>query len=61
VDGPIESAKTVERLKDQGIPREASVDQGQISEAVAFLALQGGRAMTYELAVTASGRPPMIF
>jgi NAD(P)-dependent dehydrogenase (short-subunit alcohol dehydrogenase family) len=60
VDGPIESAKTVERLKNEGIPREAATDQDEIAAAVAYLATADDRAMTYELAVTASGRPPMI-
>jgi NAD(P)-dependent dehydrogenase (short-subunit alcohol dehydrogenase family) len=60
IDGPIDSAKNAQRLKDEGIPPEAAVDQSQIADAVVYLASQGSRAVSYELAVTASGRPPTI-
>jgi NAD(P)-dependent dehydrogenase (short-subunit alcohol dehydrogenase family) len=61
VDAPIESAKTVQRLRDEGIPPDASADQSEIAEAVAYLAAQPARALSYELGVTASGRPPFLF
>ncbi|HEY2601591.1 MAG TPA: SDR family oxidoreductase [Thermoleophilaceae bacterium] len=60
IDGPIASAKNEQRLKDEGVPPEATVAQPQIADAVAYLAGQGPRALTYELVVTAAGRPPTI-
>jgi NAD(P)-dependent dehydrogenase (short-subunit alcohol dehydrogenase family) len=60
IDGPIESAKSRQRLKDEGIPPEASVDQAEIARAVAYLAGQNPRGVSYEIGVTASGRPPLI-
>ncbi|MEN3279062.1 MAG: hypothetical protein V7607_202 [Solirubrobacteraceae bacterium] len=60
VDAPIESAKTAQRLADEGIPAEATADQAAIAGAVAYLAGQPERAMSHELAVTASGAPPLL-
>ena len=60
IDGPIESAKNLQRLNDEGVPLEARVDQAEIARAVAYLAGQHPRGVSYELGITASGRPPII-
>lgn len=57
VDGPIESPKTVERMRAAGIRGDASLDQAAIADCVAQLAAQGPRGLSYELAITAAGRP----
>ena len=56
VAAPIDSPKNAARRAAEGIPDDAAVDQAGIAAAVAFLAAQGPRAVTYELEVTASGQ-----
>ncbi|HKT03271.1 MAG TPA: hypothetical protein VJT31_27395, partial [Rugosimonospora sp.] len=56
VDAPIDSAKTALRMVEEGVPADASADQGQVAAAVAYLANQGPRGLSYELTVTAAGR-----
>ena len=55
VDAPIDSPKTAGRLVDAGLQAGASADQADIAAAVAYLATQGDRGLSYELTVTAGG------
>lgn len=55
VDAPIDSPKSAPRLAAGGIPVEGTVDMAEIASAVAFLAGQGPRGVTYELRLTALG------
>jgi NAD(P)-dependent dehydrogenase (short-subunit alcohol dehydrogenase family) len=55
VDAPIDSPKSAPRLAADGIPLEAAVAQPEIAKAVAYLASQKARGVTYELVLTAAG------
>jgi short-subunit dehydrogenase len=59
IDGPIRSPKSEPRLKAENVPDDAVLDQGQIAAALAALVAQGDEAFTYELGLTATGRPAM--
>jgi len=56
VAAPIDSPKVAARLEAEGIPAEATVDQAEIAAAVAFVAGQGPRGLSYELELTAAGQ-----
>jgi NAD(P)-dependent dehydrogenase (short-subunit alcohol dehydrogenase family) len=55
VDAPIDSPKSAPRLAADGIPPEGAVDMAEIAGAVAYLAGQGGRGVSYELRLTSLG------
>ena len=56
VDAPLDSPATDARRWAEGVPVQASADQGAVADAVLYLAGQDERAVTYELVVTPSGR-----
>jgi NAD(P)-dependent dehydrogenase (short-subunit alcohol dehydrogenase family) len=56
VDAPVESAGTPGQPPDAGLPSAATVRPEDVAAAVAFLAAQDPRGLTYELQLTASGR-----
>jgi NAD(P)-dependent dehydrogenase (short-subunit alcohol dehydrogenase family) len=56
VAAPIDSPKVAARLAAEGIPKEATADQTEIAAAVAYVAAQGARGVSYELELTATGQ-----
>jgi NAD(P)-dependent dehydrogenase (short-subunit alcohol dehydrogenase family) len=56
VAAPIDSPKVAARLAAEGVPKEATADQAEIAAAVAYVAAQGARGVTYELELTAAGQ-----
>ncbi|HTZ06438.1 MAG TPA: SDR family oxidoreductase [Gaiellaceae bacterium] len=56
VAAPIDSPKVAARLAAEGVPADATADQAEIASAVAFLAGQGARGLSYELELTAVGQ-----
>jgi NAD(P)-dependent dehydrogenase (short-subunit alcohol dehydrogenase family) len=56
VDGPIDSPKNAARLAAEQVPPAATLAQDEIADAVAALAAQGPRGLSYELVLTAVGR-----
>lgn len=56
VDAPVESAGAQGQPPDAGLPSAATVRPEDVAEAVAFLAAQDLRGLTYELQLNASGR-----
>lgn len=57
IDGPIRSPKSEPRLIAENVPDDAVLDQREIAAAFASLVAQEEHAFTYELALTAIGRP----
>jgi NAD(P)-dependent dehydrogenase (short-subunit alcohol dehydrogenase family) len=55
VDAPVESAGAQGQPPDAGLPSAATVRPEDVAAAVAFLAAQDLRGLTYELQLTASG------
>lgn len=53
IDAVMESPKTASRIGD--LPRDAVADQGQIADAVAYLAAQESRGFTHDLTITPAG------
>lgn len=55
VDAPVDSPKSRPRMEADGIAPEGAVDMAEIASAVAFIAGQGGRGVSYELRLTSLG------
>lgn len=57
VDAHIDSPKTAPFMEKTGMPKDALADQGAIAEAVRFAATRDPRGLTYEVVLSAAGKP----